>query len=124
MSPSIKKNKILPDSVRRSTRSEGVWYGAIFNNEESSQHTARFRAGAISSPASTGNDNNNNIAVINIAHTNNGNLCKLIPLVLILSTVVIKLIAPNKEETPAKCKLKIAKSTLPPEWLCTPANGG
>jgi hypothetical protein len=28
---------------------------------------------------------------------------------------VIKLIAPNKEETPARCKLKIAKSTLPPE---------
>ena len=24
---------------------------------------------------------------------------------------------PNREETPAKCKLKIAKSTEPPEWL-------
>ena len=45
----------------------------------------------------------------------NGNLCKLIPFVLILSTVVIKLIAPNNEEIPAKCKLKIAKSTLAPE---------
>jgi hypothetical protein len=66
-------------------------------------------------PANTGKDNNNNIAVIKIAHTNNGNLCKDIPLVLILSAVLIKLIAPNNDETPARCKLKIAKSTEPPE---------
>jgi hypothetical protein len=32
--------------------------------------------------------------------------------------------APNKEEIPAKCKLKIAKSTEAPECACTPANGG
>ena len=39
-------------------------------------------------------------------------------------TVVIKLIAPNKEETPDKCKLNIAKSTEPPEcdWILD--NGG
>jgi hypothetical protein len=55
------------------------------------------------------------MAVTNIAQTNSGNLCKLIPLVLIFKTVVIKLIAPNKDDIPAKCKLKIAKSTLPPE---------
>ena len=29
----------------------------------------------------------------------------------------MKLMAPNREETPAKCKLKIAKSTEAPEWL-------
>jgi hypothetical protein len=29
--------------------------------------------------------------------------------------VTIKLIAPKIEETPARCKLKIAKSTAPPE---------
>lgn len=92
--------------------------------EESSQHTARFRAGTINLPANTGNDNNNKIAVTKIAHTNNGNLCKLIPLVLILSTVVMKLIAPNREDTPAKCKLKIAKSTDAPECDWIPANGG
>ena len=45
----------------------------------------------------------------------NGSLCKLIPFVLIFKTVVMKLMAPNKEETPAKCKLKIAKSTEAPE---------
>lgn len=45
------------------------------------------------SPAKTGRDNNNKIAVTNILQTNNGNLCKLIPLVLMFNTVVIKLIA-------------------------------
>lgn len=38
--------------------------------------------------------------------------------------VVIKLIAPKIEETPARCKLKIAKSTEIPEWNKFPANGG
>ena len=33
---------------------------------------------------------------------------------LILKIVTIKLIAPNKWLTPAKCKLKIAKSTAGP----------
>jgi len=51
-------------------------------------------------------------------------LCKDIPLVLIFKVVLIKLIAPNNEETPAKCKLKIAKSTEPPECDCIPAKGG
>ena len=41
-----------------------------------------------------------------------------------LRTVVMKLIAPNKEETPAKCKLKIARSTDAPEWDWIPAKGG
>jgi hypothetical protein len=75
-------------------------------------------------PANTGKDNNNNIAVITTAHPNNANLCSLIPGVLILPTVVIKFIAPNKLLTPDKCKAKIAKSTLGPLWLCSPDKGG
>ena len=75
-------------------------------------------------PAKTGNDNNSKIAVTNIAQTNNGNLCADIPLVLIFITVVMKFIAPNREDIPAKCKLKIARSTLPPEWAKIPAKGG
>jgi hypothetical protein len=39
--------------------------------------------------ANTGNDNINKNAVINIAHTYNGNLCILIPGALILNVVVI-----------------------------------
>jgi len=34
-----------------------------------------------------------------------------------LKIVVIKLIAPKILLAPDKCKLKIAKSTAPPEWL-------
>jgi hypothetical protein len=36
----------------------------------------------------------------------------------------MKFIAPNNEDTPAKCKLNIAKSTEPPECDCIPAKGG
>tara|TARA_B110000971_G_C19512906_1_gene278240 strand:+ start:106 stop:234 length:129 start_codon:yes stop_codon:yes gene_type:complete len=38
--------------------------------------------------------------------------------------VTIKLIAPKIDETPAKCRLKIAKSTAPPECAKIPDNGG
>jgi hypothetical protein len=38
--------------------------------------------------------------------------------------VVIKLIEPAIEDTPDKCKLKIAKSTEPPECEATPDKGG
>jgi len=66
-------------------------------------------------PAKTGKDNNNKIAVIKTAQTNRGNLCIVIPGALIFNIVVIKLEAPSIELIPAKCKLKIAKSTEPPE---------
>jgi len=62
-------------------------------------------------PAKTGKDNNNKIAVINIVHTNKGITVKYIPKQRILKIVTIKFIAPAIDETPAKCKLKIAKST-------------
>jgi hypothetical protein len=42
----------------------------------------------------------------------------------ILIIVTIKFIAPKIEDKPAKCKLKIAKSTAPPEWAVIPDNGG
>jgi hypothetical protein len=65
-------------------------------------------------PAKTGKDNSNKTAVITTDHPNKANLCNLIPGVLIFAIVVIKLIAPNKLLTPARCKAKIAKSTLGP----------
>jgi len=64
------------------------------------------------------------MAVTNTDHTNNGILWKLIPGALIFTIVVMKFIAPINELTPAKCKLKIAKSTEPPEWEAILANGG
>jgi len=75
-------------------------------------------------PANTGNDNNNNIAVINTAHTNKGNLWNVIPGALIFKIVVMKLLDPKIEEIPAKCKLNIAKSTAPPEWYSIDDKGG
>lgn len=39
-------------------------------------------------------------------------------------TVVMKLIAPNREDTPAKCNENIIKSTAPPEWDCIEERGG
>lgn len=59
-----------------------------------------------------------------IAHTNNGNLCIVIPFVLIFNVVTMKLIAPNNDEIDVKCKAKIAKSTLGPEWDWIEDKGG
>lgn len=39
-------------------------------------------------------------------------------------TVVIKFIAPNKDETPAKCSENIIKSTAPPECDWIEESGG
>jgi hypothetical protein len=64
--------------------------------------------------ANTGKDNNNRTAVTTTAHPKRASLCNFIPGVLIFSIVVIKLFAPNKLLTPAKCKANIAKSTLGP----------
>ena len=75
-------------------------------------------------PAKTGNDNNNNTAVTKTDQTNNGKRCISKPGDLIFIIVVIKLIAPNKEDKPAKCKLNIAKSTDPPECASIPERGG
>jgi hypothetical protein len=41
-----------------------------------------------------------------------------------LIIVVMKFSAPRIEESPAKCKLKIARSIAPPEWKSIDANGG
>ena len=74
--------------------------------------------------ANTGKDNNNNIAVIKTLQTNNGIIDIFKPGTLIFKIVTIKLIAPNIEDKPAKCKLNIAKSTAPLEWAKMLLNGG
>jgi len=66
-------------------------------------------------PANTGKDNNNKKAVIKTDQTNKGKVCIFIPGLRILKIVVMKLIAPKIDDAPAKCKLKIAKSTAGPE---------
>jgi hypothetical protein len=65
-----------------------------------------------------------NKAVTKTDQTYKGILKICIPGTLILITVVIILIEPRIEEIPAKCKLKIAKSTDTPEWYFILLNGG
>lgn len=65
-------------------------------------------------PARTGSDKRSRIAVIKTAQGNNGIRSINIPNVRKLRIVVIKFTAPNKDEIPAKCKLKIVKSTDAP----------
>ena len=38
--------------------------------------------------------------------------------------MLVEFIAPNKDETPAKCNEKIERSTAGPEWDWMLANGG
>lgn len=66
-------------------------------------------------PAKTGSESSKRNAVINTAHTNNGVRCAVIPGARMFAIVTMKFIAPKIEETPAICKLKIARSTEPPE---------
>lgn len=75
-------------------------------------------------PAKTGNDRRRRRAVITTAHTNSGIRSNVIPVDRMLITVEIKFTAPRIEEIPAKCKLKIAKSTDDPLWAILADRGG
>jgi hypothetical protein len=66
-------------------------------------------------PAKTGRESSKRTAVIKTDHTNKGMLSKVNEEDRMLRIVVIKLIAPRIEEAPARCKLKIARSTEIPE---------
>ena len=76
----------------------------------------RFRSvsNIVIAPAKTGNDSNNNTAVIKTAHANKGIRSKSIPNTRRFPKVLIKFTAPKIDLTPAKCNEKIAKSTDPP----------
>ena len=63
-------------------------------------------------------------AVIKIAQANKGNLWKGELFDLIFVIVQIKLIAPKIEAAPERCKLKIARSTAPPECAVMLDRGG
>ena len=65
-------------------------------------------------PAKTGKESNNNTAVIFTDQTNKGSRSNCIPRHRILIIVVIKFTASKIEEAPARCRVKIAKSTDPP----------
>lgn len=86
----------------------------------------RFRSvNSIVIPAAkTGRDSKSSTAVISTDHTNNGVWYCERAGGFMLIIVVIKLIAPRIEETPARCSEKMVKSTEAPAWARFPAKGG
>jgi len=86
----------------------------------------RFRSvsSIVIAPARTGRVSNSKTTVIITDHTNKGIRSKRIPFHRILIIVVIKLIAPRIDATPAKCNEKIARSTEGPECAKFLARGG
>jgi hypothetical protein len=75
-------------------------------------------------PANTGRDKSKSTAVTKTAHANMGIRSNNIPKDRKLPKVLIKFTAPNREEIPAKCKEKIAKSTEAPLWARFLLRGG
>ena len=64
------------------------------------------------------------MAVKNTDQTNRGIRSIVIPVARMLITVVIKLTAPRMEDTPARCKEKIPRSTEAPAWAMPADSGG
>ena len=62
-------------------------------------------------PAKTGRDKSSNIVVMNMDQTKSGIRSIRIPRAFIFQVVEIKFMEPAIEDAPARCKLKIAKST-------------
>lgn len=75
-------------------------------------------------PARTGRDRRRRIAVINTAHRNRGIRSIRSPSERMLIIVVIKFKEPRIDDTPAKWREKIARSTEGPACARLPANGG
>jgi len=84
----------------------------------------RSNRSKVIAPANTGNARSNKKAVIKTDQTYKGILSINIPKQRILIIVTIKLMEPNNDEAPAKCKLKIAKSTAAPECASLLDKGG
>lgn len=75
-------------------------------------------------PAKTGRENNNKKEVTNIDQIKRGKRSKIRPENRIIKTVVIKLIELRIEETPPKCREKIARSTEKSVWKMIEDKGG
>jgi len=75
-------------------------------------------------PARTGRDSRRRIVVTTRDQTNKGIRSAAHPLGRILRAVVIKLIEPKIDDTPARWREKIARSTEGPLWEVFPARGG
>lgn len=86
----------------------------------------RFRSvrSIVMPAANTGRERRRSTAVIRTDHTNNGVWYCVMAGGFILMIVVMKLIAPRIDETPARWREKIVRSTDAPAWAKLPASGG
>jgi hypothetical protein len=75
-------------------------------------------------PASTGRDKSKRRAVIPTDQTKSGIRSRVILGARIFMIVVMKLIAPKIDDAPAKCREKIERSILEPEWAILLERGG
>lgn len=75
-------------------------------------------------PARTGSLKSSSTAVMTTDHTNREIRSRRSPLDRMLMTVVIKFRAPIIEDTPAKWREKIARSTDAPAWAMFLDSGG
>lgn len=75
-------------------------------------------------PARIGRERRRRTVVIFTAHTNRGVRSSVMPSLRMLITVVMKLIEPRMEETPARWREKMARSTDGPAWAMFLARGG
>lgn len=78
----------------------------------------------MTAPANTGKDRSSKVAVIKIDQIKSEIFSIVIPHTRMLITVQIKFIAPSREETPARCSEKIAKSTDIPACAICLLRGG
>lgn len=74
--------------------------------------------------ARTGRERSKRTAVIRTDQTKRGVWYWVVDAGFMLIIVVIKLIAPRMDDTPARCNEKIARSTEGPAWARLPARGG
>lgn len=86
----------------------------------------RFRSvsSIVIPPARTGRDSRRRIVVTTKDQTNRGIRSAAQPLGRILRAVVMKLMEPRIDETPARWREKMARSTEGPLWEVFPARGG
>lgn len=74
--------------------------------------------------ARTGRESSSSTAVTRTDQTNRGVWYWEVAGGFMLRIVVIKLMAPRMEDTPARWREKIARSTEAPAWARFPARGG
>jgi hypothetical protein len=94
--------------------------------EGSKNEVFRFRSvrSMVIAPARTGRDRRRRMAVKKTDQTKRGVRSHVRPIARILMIVVMKFTAPRMEEAPARCNLKIDRSTEAPAWAIPAERGG